>query len=44
VARNATGDEEQRLWAKIVAQSPAFKSSVGKPNHQLVILERASKV
>jgi F420H(2)-dependent quinone reductase len=42
VARDAKADEVQRLWAKIVAQSPAFKSSMSKPNHQLVVLERAN--
>ena len=30
------------LWAKFIAQSPAFKSFQGKPDHQLVILEPVS--
>jgi F420H(2)-dependent quinone reductase len=41
--RAAIGDEEQRLWDKFVAQSSAFASFRGKPNHQLVVLDISSK-
>jgi F420H(2)-dependent quinone reductase len=37
--RDANADESVDLWAKIVTQSPAFKSAQGKSGHQLVILE-----
>lgn len=30
------------LWSKFIAQSPAFRSAEGKPNHQLVVLEPLS--
>jgi deazaflavin-dependent oxidoreductase (nitroreductase family) len=38
VAREANEDEEKRLWAQFIAQSPAFKSQQGQPNHEIVIL------
>lgn len=37
--RDANTNESKDLWAKIVTQSPAFKSVQGKPSHQLVILK-----
>lgn len=39
IARDADEQEEQQWWARIIEQSPAFKSFQGKPNHQIVILE-----
>lgn len=42
LARDASGEEAALWWARIVAQSPAFKSFAGKSNHQIVILEPGS--
>jgi deazaflavin-dependent oxidoreductase (nitroreductase family) len=36
---DAPADTTADLWAKLIAQSPAFQSFQHKPDHQLVILE-----
>ena len=41
-ARETDADESKRWWARIVEQSPAFKSSQDRPNHKIVVLERTS--